>query len=119
MDEYQKYHPCDAGQDSKTVLWKLQGREVLFFAASCATAILVFRVMFDSLHFGFLFSMVSAELCPLVTLTYLLRYVVGKPASYAKDWLEWKHLQMCSWLAEQCIIQNAKALITQPKQNDE
>ncbi len=119
MNEYQKYHPCSASQDSKAVVWKLQGKEVLWFTASCAVAILLFRVIYDALHFGFISSLTSAVMCPLLILTYLLRYVVGKPASYAKDWLEWKRLQMRAWLAEHGITKNAQALITQPKQHDE
>ena len=107
-----RYHSCHAGEDSKATIWKFQGNEALWLAASCALAILMFRLLAGRWQWPLLESVVISGIPPVLTAVFLLRLVVGKPPSHAADWLEWQSLKARNKAAELGICREARPLVS-------
>jgi len=86
------WHSTNSGGDSKPVVWKFEGNQVLVIAASSAVAIAMFRLMADML--GLTLSLSLALAVPLTTSWIVVRFVTGRPPSYLRDYLRWKWLQL-------------------------
>ena len=111
MSQELHWYPTNAGADSKPVVWKLEGGQALWLASSCAFGFVLFRFLFGNLDWPVIASLVVSGIPPLATTAFLLRFVTGKPKSYAADFLEWQSLKLKRWLAECGVPVRSKALI--------
>ena len=106
-----EWHPTNAGADSKVVFWRLEGGQALFLSVACVLSIGLFRVAVNSWGWPIMASAVVAGLIPISVLGFLLKFVTGRPKSYAADWLEWQWLRLATRLVELGLPLRARPLI--------
>ena len=119
MNEDLNWYPTNAGEDSRPVVWKLEGGQVLWMAASAALGLLLFRFFVDVLEWSVAVGLTLSAIVPVLTVIFLLRFVTGKPPSYATDYLEWKGLQTSQWLADRGIGDRTRPLFGGESKNSE
>ena len=87
------WHPTNGGSDSRPVIWKLEGNEVLVVTGSVAAAIGLFRYLTGSYQLPVLEGMAIALVIPGLTLFVILKFVSSRPPSFGKDMLAWHALR--------------------------
>lgn len=90
MEEDTQWHSTNAGQDTRPVVWKLEGNEILAVAGSVVLSICLFRLLVSSWELSISLAL-SIALCPTAfCIVFILKFVSGKPRTYAIDYVSWK-----------------------------
>lgn len=109
MNDIIVWHSVNAGNDTRPVLWRLEGMQIVAFVASVAAAIVLFQLLGGNRGLGLLPSLGVAALVPVGTVFILIRFFVGRPPSYFWDFLAWE--------VPRCLGARGP-LISQPEQVD-
>ena len=86
-----RLHPTNSGGESGPMIGKFSSKAVLIIGASLLIGLMAF-ILFEALQWSSLVSLLIASIIPLVTLGVLLA-LAGKPAGFARHWLEWQYLK--------------------------
>ena len=93
-DIERRWHQTYVSDDgAKPVLGRMSGASLVIFLGSIAVSVVGFALLTEFLGFGALISLILSGSLPLGTAAILLRYVAGKPESYALRLLEHHRLQ--------------------------
>lgn len=104
MNSEIRFHPTNAGADTKPIIGKLEGGEVLVMAASIAGSILFFRFLAGHCECGLPASLIAAALVPLTTLAFLMRFVSGQPPSHVADCAAWAVYKFVHWMGRAGLL---------------
>lgn len=83
------WHSTNAGSETRPVVWRLEGKQVVTFLASVAIGLMVFRILGADQGLGLVLNLGIASLIPGTTTVVILQFFVGKPPSYFSDWIAW------------------------------
>ena len=109
MKEKITWHSTNAGNETRPVVWRLEGKQVVTFLASVAIGLMVSRILGADQGLGLIPNLGLSGLIPGTTTLVILRFFVGKPPSYFSDWIGWR-LQGCG--------RGSRPLIAPPNQQD-
>lgn len=104
MSEKITWHPTNAGNETRPVVWRLEGKQIVVFIGSVAVAVIAFWLLGADRGLGLLPNVVMAASIPFVTIAVVLRFFVGRPPSHFADYLKW---------AVQCVT-GKRALVERP-----
>lgn len=90
MKEVTVWNTVNAGNETRPVLWRLEGNQIIAFVASVSVAVAVFQLLGGDGGMGLMPNLGAAVLIPSGTVFVIVRFFVGKPPSYFWDFLAWE-----------------------------
>lgn len=89
MSEKITWYPTNAGNETRPVVWRLEGKQIVAFIGSVALAVIAFRLLGADRGLGLIPNVALAASIPVVTIVVVLRFFVGRPPSHFADYLKW------------------------------
>ncbi len=88
------FSPVNAVKEKGVSVWRFTGLEVYIMTASIIFGFLVVTALIGKAAWPLMTSLLLASVIPVSTAVVLLKWVVGKPKTYLRDYLKWKYLKL-------------------------